>query len=148
VLALALEELNAQNTELTPHQQTEYQKITLQMQHVLQKWPEALGRKAAREMHSRLNLWKAYINDLLDQADHADTYAYEVRHRVIFEKNRVFAARQSETEDMLQVIRPIDSALRSIFEETDFIWNTRLQAAYPQDSYWFLYGVPALRETD
>ena len=42
VLVLALDELNAQNVEMTPGQEAEYQKRNLQMQRVFQKWPEAL----------------------------------------------------------------------------------------------------------
>ena len=138
VLVLALEELNTQSVQMTPGQQAEYQKLNLQMQRVTRKWPEAIGRKAAREMNSRLNLWRVYINDLFDKVERPDNYVYEVRHRVIFERNREFATRQSETKEIIQAIRPIDASLQSFFTRREFIWDPRLRAAYPQKSYWFL----------
>jgi hypothetical protein len=145
---LTLDELKVQSEEMNAKQQAEFQKMKFQMQRILQKWPEAIGRKAAREMQSRLNLWKAYVNDLLEKTDRPDNYAYEVRHRVIFERNRQLADRQPETHEIVEAIRSIDAALQSIFTQHEFIWDTRLCAAYPQESYWFLYGVPRINDTD
>lgn len=147
VLILVLDELNVQNIEMTTVQQTEHQKINLQMQHVLRMWPEAIGRKAAREMHSRLNLWKAYVNDLTEKIDRPDSYANEVRHRVIFERISELAARQTDAETTIQNGHLIDVTLQGIFKPGEFIWDPRLRTIYTQDPYWFLYGVPELSDS-
>ncbi len=146
-LALTLDELDVQSEEMTPVQRAEHHKLNLQIQSVLRKWSAALGRKAGREMHSRLNLWKAYIQDLVENADRADNYVYEVRQRVIFERIKVWAEGEPEAERSKQAIQPIDAALRSFFTPGDFIWDVRLRSCYPEEEYWFLYGVPVLNDS-
>ena len=146
-LFLAFDELNAQSTAMTPVERAEHQKLERQMQRVFQKWPEAAGRKAAREMHSRFSLWKAYVNDLLEREDHPDNYAYEVRQRVIFERIIQLAARQPDSQATIEAIHPIDASLQTYFKTGEFIWDPCLRRLYPEDRYWFLYGVPLLDET-
>lgn len=141
-LALTLDELDAQSEDMTPAQQVEIRKLNLQMESVLRKWSVALGRKAAREMHSRFNLWKAYIQDLAEKADRAHNYTNEVQQRVIFERIAGWAEREPEAERSIQAIQSIDATLRSFFKPGDFIWDARLQSCYPQEQYWFLYGMP------
>jgi hypothetical protein len=145
-LLLALDELDAQSDEMTTQQRAEHQKLDLQMQRVFQKLPGAAGRKAVREMHSRFNLWKAYLNDLIEKADRPDNYAYEVRHRVIFERISELAERQPDSQASIQAIRLIDASLHTYFKPGEFIWDPRLRTRYPEDRYWFLYGVPVLDE--
>jgi len=146
-LILAFDELDAQSTGMTPLERTEHQKLDRQMQRVFQKWPEAAGRKAAREMLSRFNLWKAYVNDLLEREDRPDNYAYEVRQRVIFERITQLAVRQPGSQATIQAIHPIDASLQTYFKAGEFIWDPCLRRLYPEDRYWFLYGVPVLDET-
>ncbi len=145
-LALTLDELEAQSEDMTPAQRAECRKLNIQAESIQRKWSAALGRKAAWEMHSRLNLWKAYINDMVENADRADNYAYEVQQRVIFERNTEWAEREPEAEQSLQAIRSVDAALRSFFKAGDFIWDARLRSCYPRERYWFLYGVPVLND--
>jgi hypothetical protein len=143
-LALTLDELDAQGEEMTPAQRAECRKLNLQAESILRKWSAALGRKAAREMHSRLNLWKAYIHDLVEDAERADNYTYEVQQRVIFERITAWAEHEPEAEQNIQAIHSVDATLRSLFKPGDFIWDARLRSCYPQERYWFLYGVPVL----
>jgi hypothetical protein len=146
-LILAFDELDAQTTGMSLLERTEHQKLDRQMQRVFQKWPEAAGRKAAREMHSRFNLWKAYVNDLLEREDRPDNYAYEVRQRVIFERITQLAVHQPDSQATIQAINPIDASLQTHFKAGEFIWDPCLRKLYPEDRYWFLYGVPVLDET-
>lgn len=147
VLILVLDELYVQSAELTSIQQAEYQKLNLQMQHVQDKWPEAIGRKAAREIQSRLNLWKAYVNDLIERNDRPNNYVYEVRHRVIFERICELITRQPDTKTTIQNGHLIDVTLQGIFKPGEFIWDPRLRTIYPKDPFWYLYGVPVLNYT-
>ncbi len=145
-LALTLDELEVQSEDMTPAQQAESRKLNLQAESIFQKWSAALGRKAAREMHSRLNLWKAYVHDLVEHADRADNYTHEVQQRVIFERITGWAESEPEAEQSIEAVRPVDAALRSFFKAGDFIWDARLRSCYPRERYWFLYGVPVLND--
>ena len=141
-LILTLNELKAQERDMSPSQRADHDKLLLQMERVRVKWAVGLERKAAQELRSRLNLWRAYLNDIQERVDTAENYPYEVRNRVMFEHLADLSIRQPEIQPLVGEMRSLDTRLMSIFVVGAFVWDVRLEDIYPQSAFWYLYGLP------
>jgi hypothetical protein len=110
--------------------------------HVIQqKWRLRWEQKAHRELISRLMQWRNYLQELRQEPDRqAAYYPYEVRWRVMV----------TLLEQDLEELNPEETELRSgldlmlsaQFVEGEFIWELPLRVNFPQNPYWFLYGLP------
>ncbi|HEY43064.1 MAG TPA: hypothetical protein G4O11_03680 [Anaerolineae bacterium] len=144
-LILTLDELNAQEKDLSPSQASELYKLRLQMEKVRTKWTVGLERKATQEVRSRLNLWRAYLVDIEERVETPENYIYEVRYRVMFERLASLAIQQPEIKPQVEEMRSLDLRLRKIFVPGAFVWDPRLEDIYPRDTFWYLYGLPRPR---
>lgn len=102
-------------------------------------WRVAWEKKAAREFHARLMLWRDYLEEFrLHPENHADRYAYEVSRRVLLD------LLQAETGDIpgaeTELLAALDRQLQAHFAPGAFVWENGLQAAFPPDQFWYLYG--------
>jgi hypothetical protein len=103
------------------------------------RWRVAWESKAVREFHARLNLWRDYLEEYRSNPkSNADRYAYEVNRRVMLHLLQPFAGDAPQAEkDML---RGLDSLLKSVFLPGGFVWEDWLESAFPPQPYWYLYG--------
>jgi hypothetical protein len=107
-------------------------------------WRVAWEKKAVREFHARLNLWRDYLEEYRSNPDsNADRYSYEVGRRAMLHLLQPFAGEAPEAEK--EMLRGLDSLLRSVFFPGGFIWEDWLELAFPAQTYWYLYG--SLRDT-
>ena len=102
------------------------------------KWRVAWEGKALQEFGARFDLWKDYLADYrAEPARHAEYYAHEIRWRVmLFLLQGELSSNPPETEMLIA----LDKMLRAKFVSNDFIWDKDLEAGFPQDDFWFLYG--------
>jgi hypothetical protein len=145
-LLLTLDQLEAVRDEMTASQAADYQRLRMQMDMLQNKHVVALEGKAGREAQARLNLWRATIIDLEESPGRAGSYAYEVRHRVMLARLPELAPRGTELHAAIDAAQAIDRRLRPLFVQDAFVWDERLQGAYAQDPYWYLYGHPRRQE--
>lgn len=145
-LMLTLNELKVQEIDMSPSQRADHERLLRQMDRVRVKWAVGLERKAAQELSSRLNLWRAYLYDIQERVDTTENYPYEVRNRVMFGILAELSVRQPETKPAVEEMRSLDTRLRSFFTRGDFVWDTRLEDIYPQSTFWYLYGLPHPRD--
>lgn len=110
--------------------------------------PANLEKKALAEWRQRLNLWRAYLSDLLSAESAAGAYAVEVRQRVLLTRLLSLVLDTSEQERMRGQLKDQDSRLRRRFQDGPFIWDPALLDAYPPGEYWFLYGQPQVVNAD
>jgi hypothetical protein len=112
--------------------------LLAQLEAVRSKWRTAWETKARREVGSRLGLWSNYLADYRQNPEaHADTYPHEVSLRVMLELLLdELPSSLSERESLSQ----LDNVLRANFLSGDFIWEADLQAGFPREEYWFLFG--------
>jgi len=103
------------------------------------KWGARWREKEEREASARLRQWKNFLTQYGQEADEpAPYYHYEVRERVILRLlEEDLGALPPEVAVELQ---KLDEILRSSFVAGEFIWEPDLQAAFPRDEFWFLYG--------
>lgn len=112
--------------------------LTHQMDATRAKWHSAWRKKAAQEFSSRLKLWANYLNDYRGDKTHAHQYAYESQRRVLLHLLVTEEAEISPAES--ELLKGMDSYLRAVLQPGPFIWHPDLTAAFPQDTYWYLYG--------
>lgn len=93
--------------------------------------------KAIHELHSRLDAWKANLED--DSRKTKGDYAQDARVRAKI--HLLESALGSDSPNELRQYRAqLDLELYEVFVPGEFIWDVRLQAAFPKDPCWWLYG--------
>lgn len=100
------------------------------------KWHSVWERKAGREIHARLNLWKNYLQELQDKSD-PTLFPQQVRWRVMLQ---LLGSEISTSPQELKNVDTLDLILKSIWLPGTFIWEPRLSIAFPEQEYWYLYG--------
>ncbi|MBT3323427.1 MAG: hypothetical protein HN392_14165 [Anaerolineae bacterium] len=98
-------------------------------------WRVAWTQKSTRELEARLRLWRNYLNDYRNKPEeYIADYPHEIRLRVMIE---LLSAEADQIPDEITIL---DKLLRANFLSGEFIWDERLEAQFPEDRFWFLYG--------
>lgn len=118
----------------------EFWQVEAHIDHLRTKWQAAWEKKAAREFSARLKLWRDFIEDFKrDPENNVDRYPYEVGRRVML------SLLKSETNLILpaesDLLTLLDGFLYPKLVPADFIWDPRLESAFPKDQFPYLYGV-------
>ena len=102
------------------------------------RWGAVWERKARREAHARLALWRDFLGDYQDSPEiQGDAYPEQVQSRVVLHllgKDLPTPPPEYSTLDVL------DQLVRTAWLPGGFIWETDLAPAFPAAEYWFLYG--------
>jgi hypothetical protein len=99
--------------------------------------PALYVSKAIYELHSRLDAWKANLTDEGRKTKLFYAQDARVRAKIYLLENALGA----DTPAELQKYREqLDRDLYEIFVPGEFIWDARLQAAFPKTPCWWLYG--------
>ncbi len=141
-LLVTLDELEAIEPDLSPELAARLQQVRGHVDALRAKWASAIQRKAARELHNRTNLWRAYLSDLDDGPRAAELYPQEVRQRVMAARLEAAAGDSAEAASSRRALGEADSRLRRRFNPGPFVWDRRLARVYPASKFWFLYGTP------
>lgn len=141
-LKLVLDELRVQESEMDAAQSGRLHRLESTLEGIHRRWVVAWERKAARELGSRANLFRAYLVDLEEGEVGVESYPHEVRNRVMAERLVDEAMRQPEGEEAIEGLQALDARLRARFKPGPFIWGEPLRRVYPRTTFWFLYGLP------
>jgi hypothetical protein len=138
---LLLSHRRLQAQPLSENQRAEYERLSQRLEGTRKEWRVAWGQKAQREVSTRLGLWRDFIEDYRKKPQaNADRYTYEVSRRVVIEL--LLPEAESIPSEEQELLNGMDGMLRAVLEKRPFIWDENLEPAFPQDRYWFLYGVP------
>ena len=112
--------------------------LEAQLDAIRSKWRVSWEAKAGRGVQARMRLWGNYLSDYRHNPEgHADAYPHEVRYRAMLHLLMdELSTPPSEQKELAQ----LDSLLRVNLISSDFIWETELQAGFPREVYWYLYG--------
>jgi hypothetical protein len=141
-LLLTIDELSAQEEKMTSSQAAALLQIRSLFAHNQVRWEVGIERKTVRELHCRLNLWRAYLTDLEEKKEGPENYTHEVRQRVMFQRLLDLASKHPEIEPLNASIQSLDLKLRANFTTGLFIWDKRLESVYSPPVFWHLYGTP------
>jgi hypothetical protein len=126
----------AQN-DLTPGQRQELAAARAQLDRTRAAHAAQFVSKAIHELHGRLGAWKANLDD---EGRKTKTYYAQdarVRAKLFLLENALGA---DAPPDVLKHREQIDLELFEVFVPGDFIWDPRLQTAFPKNPCWWLYG--------
>jgi hypothetical protein len=98
------------------------------------RWAVIYQNKAAAEFPVRLRRWNA----LLDERTHPQ-YANSVRLRVIL---HLLTGTLEKPPGEGSMLDGLDVQLRRLLVHSDFVWDAELAPAFPQEPYWYLWGLP------
>ena len=112
--------------------------LTAQLDVIRSKWRVARETKAGREVQARMRLWGNYLSDYRHNPEgNADAYPHEVRYRAMLQ---LLISELSTPPSEQKELAQLDSLLRVNLISSDFIWDAELQAGFPREVYWYLYG--------
>jgi len=112
--------------------------LAAQLEGVRVKWRVAWETKAGREVGARMRLWSNYLADYRHSPyQHADAYPHEVCYRVML---HLLMAELPAPPVEQEALSQQDGALRTSLIPGDFIWDAGMQAGFPREVYWYLYG--------
>jgi len=141
-LDLSRTALVAVKGELDPDSRRRSEELEKQIETSRGKWGVAWERKAAAELTVRLNQWRAYLSDLEERPGEAQHYSQEARTRAMASYLVEAAGQAAEVRGLVATLAGLDARLRKSFRAGPFIWEQPLEALYPPEPYWFLYGLP------
>jgi len=125
----------------TAKQEAEVSQLSNQLESIQSKWRIAWEQKAAKEFHTRLILWRDYLEEYRSNPEqNYDRYKYEVSRRVLLDLLNQNDSQLIEPVDM-DLLSGLDQMIRSILQSSNFIWDANLQSGFDQERYWYLYGL-------
>lgn len=139
-LIMRLNRLGKLDNLLSDTQRQAVSNAQTQFDKVKQEWTVAYEGKLKRELTARLRALGQFITDCVDRRLCADLYPGEIEKRVMVAGLQDEAQKYNVLEPTAasQIIS-IDDRLHMLTRPGDFLWDERLKAAYPGDSFWYLY---------
>jgi hypothetical protein len=103
---------------------------------------EKAWMKKVGQDFNRAKLWEKFLNDYReDRVAAISSYPTHVSQRVIMQ---LLWEEQDSSNLLLTplqfMIQTMDAVLKQIFIPGAFIWDPELQPAFPENTYWYLYG--------
>ena len=145
-LLMRLHRLSAiANNLLSPQQQAVLHKAQEELDKVRKEWATAYEKKLEGELKMRITQLEQFIAECGESARAcAENYPSSIEKRVIAEHLKDEAqARNALPTTLKGGLSSADAKLRRHVKAGDFIWDKRLEPAYPRDKFWFLYAAPA-----
>ncbi|MCP5096943.1 MAG: hypothetical protein GY943_15445 [Chloroflexi bacterium] len=129
-------------SQLDPLDQAHYDMVQNQYEQFLKEKVVRFEQRAHQEMHIRLGEW---ANCLRELPSDIDVYRNKVDIRVVIDVTMVaLQKRPYQLESQIaEEINVLDRHLNGRWQPGHFLWNPVWQAAYPEEKYWWLYGMPA-----
>ena len=110
------------------------------------EWTVRVEQRIGRELEARLRQWAEYLRDIRSD-ESAKTAAYygnavETRAMIAALLARLDTPPYRPDRHAADETALMDKQLRSRFQPGPFVWPDAWQSAYPQSTYWWLYGKP------
>ena len=122
-----------------PINEDQAMKLSMAVDNIHNHWQVAWENKSARAYKTRLTMWENYLEEYWGAPEsHADRYAYEVRLRVFLTLLSTISG-MVETDKSGELTR-LDGYLKMLLIAGQFIWGDDIQAGFPAQEYWYLYG--------
>lgn len=123
----------------SPAQMDQVTELFAEMDRIHAKWRVAWEKKAGHSFSVRIRMWRDFIEEYRNAPqDNADRYPYEVRLRTMLSLLKSEGGGQLPAEEDLLTV--LDGYIKTVFSTDGFIWESEVQAGFPKDVYWYLYG--------
>ena len=121
------------------------EQVTFEFEQTINSRLARVEQKGHKEAEIRLRQWQRQIEDLKETPESdIPYYATTVENRVMLAELLAFLQQAPYRLDntLLAKTAVADQALNPIWNNGEFVWPQVWQPAYPQDTYWWLYGTP------
>jgi hypothetical protein len=143
-ILLRLRRLRALRGQMNAAQAAQLETIETLHEGTRKEWNVAFNKKLVHEAESRLRDVQTYLNECKDDPRLcASAYTPEALRRTIVAE--ILSALPSSDVNYARLItnaKLVDNGLRRYVREDSFIWAEALRPAYPQETFWWLYGRP------
>lgn len=143
-LLMRLARLDVLADRLPESQQQTAENARRQLDEVREKWRVHYEKKIAHELRSRMVHLRQFLQEV-EENPHRLTpdCPSAMEKRVMIELLKDEAMQLGVwTSELAATLYGIDSQIRRLGEQRDFIWDPAVQDAYPRDKFWFLYMAP------
>lgn len=140
-LQLTLDELHVLRSSMDAHHEMRFQKLLSEYERFYRSRRAAIEKKAARELTTRTNLWRAYLQDVEDDPTTLEEYTNQVRNRVLMSKLGAISTHAGSSVEVNR-FATLDAEILVNATPVDFIWDERLKPLYPVEEYPYLYMKP------
>jgi hypothetical protein len=125
--------------QVTIHQKAQVERIAHELELNRSKWRMAWEKKAGECYRVRIRLWQDYLEEYKDNpVDNSNRYTYIVRYRAMLDLVQDELRQQNTAQAIL--LASLDGYLKSVIVPAVFIWDAAIQAGFPPEKYWYLYG--------
>ena len=139
-LLMRLSRLQALSASLDDAQQQVVATAQAQVDKTRTEWAVAFEGKVTRELTARLRALGQLVTDCADNRLCNEVYPSEIEKRVMVAGLQAEAQAQHVLTTQVETqIANIDSRLKQFTKPGDFLWDARLQVAYPKATFWYLY---------
>jgi len=137
-----LHRLQSVRSELSPDLQTRVDAVDKKARDIIYSLRTRFHDRLQREMKARLDSLKWFLDDCGQDMQRCRTeFPFEMRNRQRIEE--ILKELGSEvSEELITRQRAIDQRIRTFTHGADFVWDSRLQSAFPRSPYWYLYASP------
>lgn len=135
---------------LTPAEQAEMAQAVAQYRAAVAEAIIRSEERATQECHARLRQWEETIRDLRrDGRAHASYYPTAAEPRAMLsELIQMLATPPYQLDPTIpERLALLDTGLRGVWDDGEFIWPAEWQPAYPHANFWWLYGQPSAVRT-
>ncbi len=103
------------------------------------KWRVAWEKKAEHSFEVRIRMWGDFIEEYKNNPqDNTKRYSYEVSLRTMLD---LLQSEAGGTNNVAaDLLSGLDGYLKSVLVLDRFLWEPGIQAGFPADVYWYLYG--------
>jgi hypothetical protein len=133
----ALVRAAAAQDELTPVQREELETARAQHARIRAAHPALYVSKALHELHGRLSAWQANLEDEGRKTKASYAQDVRVRAKIYLLENALGTDAPAELQKQRE---QLDLELYEVFVPGEFVWDARLQQAFPKKPCWWLYG--------
>jgi hypothetical protein len=146
-LLLRLYRLRALEEKLDGSQQQRFRDSRINFEQLRSEWMVHYENKIVQELKARLNSLSNFLSDYAaDPTAARGGYPNEATQRTIVHHLQVeaMALDMWDEEDFEKRLTPLDRRLQAALKNSEkkFIWDEELAEVYPQETFWWLYGVP------
>ena len=129
---------------LTPAEQNRVRQAMAEFAAATQGYTVITEQKANEEIATRLRQWQTTLRDWQETSPTRPLYSAGIEGRAIL---AALLARMSLPPfhldpQLAERMRGLDQLLRGRWRVGPFVWPETWLPAYPQESYWWLYGLP------
>lgn len=142
-LLARLYRLQQQRDSLTDAQRNQLEQLQSSSDEIIKSLRTRFRALAEREIKTRLNSISWFLDDCAgDQKRCRTEFPFEIRNRQrVEELLKIFDA-DGLDEKLATMLKSIDQRIRMTTRASGFVWDEKIQDAFPKSPYWYLYVSP------